>query len=80
MNDGGILTAFDPASGKVAGQRRLQEATDSYYASPVAADGKILLVSESGKVSVVKAGADLEVLAVNDLGDLAYATPALADG
>ena len=46
----------------------------------MAADGKILLVSESGKVSVVKAGADLEVLAVNDLGDLAYATPALADG
>lgn len=80
VNDGGVLTALDPATGKVAGQRRLQEATDSYYASPVAADGKILLVSESGKVSVVKAGADLEVLAVNDLGDLAYATPALADG
>jgi outer membrane protein assembly factor BamB len=80
VNDGGILTALDPVSGKVAGQRRLQDAADSYYASPVAADGKILLVSELGKVSVVKAGADLEVLAVNDLGDLAYATPALADG
>ena len=80
VNDGGIVTAFDPATGKVAGQRRLQDAADSYYASPVAADGKILLVSESGKVSVLKAGPELESLALNDLADLAYATPAISDG
>jgi hypothetical protein len=46
----------------------------------VAADGKILLVSESGKVSVLKAGPELESLALNDLADLAYATPAISDG
>ena len=80
VNDGGIVTALEPSSGKVAGQRRLQKAVDAYYASPVAGDGKIFLVSESGNVAVLKAGAALESLAVNDLGDPAYATPAIADG
>jgi outer membrane protein assembly factor BamB len=46
VNDGGIVTALDPASGAVAGQRRLQGAVDSYYASPGAGDGKVGLVSE----------------------------------
>lgn len=80
VNDGGIVTALDPASGRVAGQRRLGDAVDSYYASPVAGDGKIVLASESGKVSILEAGAALESLAVNDLGDLIYATPALSRG
>lgn len=80
VNDGGIVTALDPASGRVAGQRRLGEAVDSYYASPVAGDGKIVLASESGKVSILEAGAALQRLAVNDLGDLIYATPAISKG
>jgi outer membrane protein assembly factor BamB len=80
VNDGGIMTALDPRSGKSLGQSRLRGAVDSYYASPVAGDGKILVVSESGKVVVVKADGSLSILAVNDLDDLCYATPAIADG
>jgi outer membrane protein assembly factor BamB len=80
VNDGGIVTSLDPASGRVVGQRRLAEAVDSYYASPVAGDGRIVLASESGKVSVLNAGASLESLAVNDLGDSIYATPAISRG
>jgi outer membrane protein assembly factor BamB len=80
VNDGGIVTALDPATGTVLRQRRLQEAVDSYYASPVAGDGKIVLASESGKVSVLQAGAGLDVLALNDLEDRVYATPAIAGG
>lgn len=80
VNDGGIVTAIDPGTGRVLAQRRLQEAVGSYYASPVAGDGKIFVMSESGKVVVLKAGSSLETLAVNDLGEMAYATPALAGG
>jgi outer membrane protein assembly factor BamB len=80
VNDGGIMTALDPASGKSLAQARVRGAVDNYYASPVAADGKILIVSESGKVAVVKADGSLSILAVNDLDDLCYATPAIADG
>jgi outer membrane protein assembly factor BamB len=80
VNDGGIVTSLDPASGKVIEQGRLQGAIDRYYASPVAADGKIFMVSETGKVAVLKPGGSLGVLVVNDLGELCYATPALAQG
>lgn len=80
VNDGGIMTALDPATGASLAQSRLRGAVDAYYASPVAADGKIFVVSESGKVAVVKADGSLSLIAVNDLDDLCYATPAIADG
>src|SRR5262245_12190416 len=79
IKDGGILTSLAPETGEVLKQGRLQNAVDSYYASPVAADNKIFLVSETGKVSVVKPGRDWELLMVNDLDEPCYATPAIAD-
>jgi outer membrane protein assembly factor BamB len=48
------------------------------YASPVAADGKVFFAGLEGKLAVLKAGAQWDVLAVNDLGDEIYATPAIA--
>ena len=80
VKDGGILTALDAASGKVLRQGRITGAIDKFFSSPVAADGKIYLASETGKLAVLKAGADWEVLAVNDFAEPAYATPAIADG
>ena len=80
VNDNGILTSFRPATGEVIAQGRIQGAIDKFYASPVAADGKIFMVSESGKVAVLKSDGSLGVLAVNELDDLCYATPAIADG
>jgi len=44
------------------------------------ADDKIYTLSEEGKVSVIKPGAEWEIMAVNDLGDSCKATPAIADG
>ena len=46
----------------------------------MAADGKIFLASEEGKIAVLRAGTDWEVLAVNDLNENCYATPALSEG
>lgn len=80
VNDGGIMTALNPADGTVLVQRRLQGAVDSYYASPIAGDGKVFVASESGAVTVVDADGTLTVVSVNDLDDLVYATPAIADG
>jgi outer membrane protein assembly factor BamB len=79
MKEGGILTALDPATGSVLKQGRLKSALDFYYSSPVAADGKIFTASQDGHVSVIKAGPDWEVLAVNDMDDEVYATPAPVD-
>jgi hypothetical protein len=80
INDGGILTTLDPGTGKTLKQGRLREAVDSYYASPVAGDGKVYFVSRSGIASVLRAGPEQEALSVADLADEVAATPALADG
>jgi outer membrane protein assembly factor BamB len=78
MKEGGIVTSVDPVSGQVLKTGRTPDALEDYYASPVATDGKIFLVSASGKVTVLKAGAQWEILAVNDLGEDCWATPAIA--
>jgi len=49
-------------------------------ASPVAFEGKILLLSEEGDTFVVRSGPKHEILNVNKLGEAAYASPALSNG
>jgi outer membrane protein assembly factor BamB len=80
INDSGILLSFDPATGNVIKQGRLHGAIDKYFSSPVAADDKVFLIGQGGQVSVLKAAGDWEVLAVNELDDECFATPAIADG
>jgi len=80
VNDAGIATTLDPASGAVRAQGRLKGAFDNFWASPVASDSKIFMVSDSCKIAVLKPDAGLETLAVNDLDDQCSATPAIADG
>lgn len=79
IKDGGILTALDPKSGKILKQGRLPGALDTYYASPVGAAGKVYLTSQQGKVTVLKAGAEWEVLASIDMEEDTFATPAIVD-
>ena len=77
VKDGGIFTSLDPRTGKILKQGRLTGALDTYYSSPVAGAGKIFLISQNGQATVLKAGAEWEILAHNDLDDQCYATPAL---
>ena len=78
MKESGIVSSVNPATGEVLKMGRTPEALEEYYASPVAADGKIFMVSVSCKVTVLKAGAHWEVLATNDLDEECWATPAIA--
>jgi outer membrane protein assembly factor BamB len=72
-----ILTSLDIKSGKpVLDLVRLPSVT-SFYASPVAAAGRIYLVDRNGTTLVLKQGDKLEVLAINRLDDAIDATPAL---
>ncbi|MBK5293174.1 MAG: PQQ-binding-like beta-propeller repeat protein [Acidobacteriia bacterium] len=77
IKDGGILTSLNPATGATYKTARVPGALDNYYSSPVAADGKLYIASETGKVSVIRAQSDWEVLAVNDFDEAIYATPAI---
>jgi outer membrane protein assembly factor BamB len=77
---GGIVTALNASTGEVLKRGRSAEALGEYFASPVAADGKVYLVNEEGKVSVLKAGGQWDVLRVNDLREEVHSTPALSGG
>ena len=80
VRNGGIVTALEPASGRVLKQGRLREALEGFYASPVAGDGKVYMVSDAGKAVVLEAGSDWRILQTNDLQEDVYATPAIARG
>jgi outer membrane protein assembly factor BamB len=80
LKNGGLLTSFDPRTGSVEKAGRVAGALGGYSSSPVAAEGRIYIASEEGKVTVLKAGADWDVIQINDLDEGCYATPALADG
>lgn len=80
VRNGGIVTALDPTTGEVLKQGRLRDALEGYYASPVAGDGKVYMVSDAGRAVVIEAGADWKVLQTNDLAEDVYATPAIGSG
>ena len=80
VKTGGIITSLDPATGQMLKEGRSREALGEYFASPVAADGKIYLANVDGKITVLKAGREWDVLKVNDLGTEVHATPALSAG
>ena len=75
--DVGVLSAIDAKSGT----RVWQERTGGVFtASPVAADGKIYLLSEDGQTIVLAAGPMPRVLARNRLNARQLASPAISGG
>jgi outer membrane protein assembly factor BamB len=78
--DNGVLAVFDARSGERRYQARLADGKTGFSASPVASNGRIYFTSEEGDVYVIKAGPAFEQLAVNPLGEVAMATPAISDG
>jgi outer membrane protein assembly factor BamB len=76
--DNGIMHCLEAATGKVVYQgKRIESGT--YSASPLLADGKIYCVDEEGTVTVLKAGPEFEILAVNKLDNLTLASPVAVD-
>ncbi len=80
IRNGGILTSFDAKTGEVAKAARVTGALGAYSSSPVAAEGRVYVGNEEGKVTVLKAGREWEIIAINDLGEGVFATPALVEG
>lgn len=80
VKSGGISSCFDATNGdEVWGRTRLRNFGD-YYASPVAADGKIYIAGRNGFVVVIDDKPELTILAKNDVGEEIFATPSIADG
>jgi outer membrane protein assembly factor BamB len=79
LKDGGYLASLDAKDGSLLKRDRLT-AGGNYYSSPTEGDGKIYLLSERGRLTVVSAAGDWKVLATSDFEEDVYATPAIADG
>lgn len=74
----GIVSCSDAKTGKKLYTERVKGA---FSASPVAGDGKVYFLNETGVCTVVSAKADeFEFLAANDLGEETLGTPAIANG
>jgi outer membrane protein assembly factor BamB len=73
----GIVTAVDAVSGKRVWQERIG---GIYSASPVAANGRVYLLNESGETVVIRAGRKFDILARNALDERAVASPAISNG
>ena len=73
--ENGIVRCVDPADGKTVWMERVQ---GKFWSSPVAADGHIFLLAESGQTVVLKAGRKVELVARNSLGEKAIASPAIS--
>ena len=78
--DNGVLSVFDVKTGQRHFQARLADGRTGFSASPVASNGHIYFTSEEGDVYVLKAGTAFEQVAINPLGEVAMATPAISDG
>jgi outer membrane protein assembly factor BamB len=76
-NEVGVVTCADARTGERVWRHRLGGV---FFASPVAADGKIYMASETGETFVLRAGRTPEVLAQNDLGERFIASPAISQG
>lgn len=75
----GVLRIWGLADGAETDKQRLA-GVSSTWASPVSdGDGRIYFAS-GGKSTVIQAGPQLKVLAVNDLGDPNHASPAVSNG
>lgn len=74
-NEIGVVTCAESASGQRIWQKRLG---GIFFASPVAGDGKVYFLSETGEAFVMRAGRQAELLATNDLGERFLASPAIS--
>ena len=77
IDDRGVALCLRVRDGSIVWERtRIEPGT--YSASPLLADGKIYAISEEGATTVLKAGDEFEILAVNRLDDYTLASPAAA--
>lgn len=73
----GMFNCFDATNGNVLYQERTK---GPFSAAPIGADGKVYLLNEAGQTTVWKAGANMELLSTNDLGERCMGSIAVGKG
>ena len=70
-----VLTALDAKTGKVVIDKERLAGVKNFYASPLAAAGRLYLVDRTGTTIVLKSGESPDVVSVNKLDDPIDASP-----
>lgn len=78
MRWNGNLACLQPETGEILYEQTVHPS--SFVASPVAADGKIYLVSETGDVYIIQAGREYKMLKKIPLGEVSLVTPGITPG
>ena len=71
------MTCVDAKTGKQVWKERVGR---DFYASPVAAAGRVYFTAREGVVKVVRSGREFEILAENEMGEPIVASPAISGG
>lgn len=77
LTETGILSRFDAKTGKQTYKTRIDSAATTFTTSPWAYNGKLFCLSEEGQTFVIAAGEKFQLLHVNELDDMAQASPAI---
>lgn len=77
----GVVSCVNAKTGKDVWSERVRGAKQTFSASPVAGDGKVYVLSETGTLTTFQAGGpDAEVLATSELKEEGLGTPAISGG
>ncbi len=79
LSDGGVVTALDPRTGALRFQGRPPH-PGRYHASPVGYEGKVLIGSLEGDITIFRAAPEFEILETGSLPEALWASPALSEG
>ncbi len=80
VKSGGLSSCYDTRDGKVLWERSRLGNFGDYFASPIAADGRIYIAGRNGFIVELADGPELKVSRKHDIGEEIIATPAIADG
>ena len=73
----GVVACYDAKTGEL---KKIHELSEEFYSSPLIAEGKIYLFSNSGKMHIFSANGDFNLLDSFVTGERTFSTPALTDG
>jgi outer membrane protein assembly factor BamB len=77
LTETGILSRFDARTGKLTYKTRIDPAATAFTTSPWAYNGKLFCLSEEGQTFVIATGENFQLLHVNELDEMAQASPAI---
>jgi len=77
VSDGGVASCFEAESGERTWMERLGT---HFSASLTTAGGLVYFLADDGKMTIVRPGKQLEIVAENSLGESTFASPAISHG